>query len=52
MLAGSAMPGVLVEIGFITNIDEETYLNSEEGQFEVALAIYRGIRAYKAESER
>lgn len=52
VLAGSAMPGVLVEIGFITNIDEETYLNSEEGQFEVALAIYRGIRAYKAESER
>lgn len=52
VLAGSAMPGVLVEIGFITNIDEETYLNSEEGQFEVALAIYRGIRAYKAEWER
>ncbi|MCD6012421.1 MAG: hypothetical protein K0Q79_2283 [Flavipsychrobacter sp.] len=52
VLAGSAMPGVLVEIGFITNIDEETYLNSEEGQFEVARAIYRGIRAYKADSEK
>ncbi len=52
VLAGSAMPGVLVEIGFITNVDEEKYLNSEEGQWEVATAIYRGIRAYKADIEK
>jgi N-acetylmuramoyl-L-alanine amidase len=52
VLAGSAMPGVLVEIGFINNIHEETYLNSEKGQWEVAMAIYRGVRAYKAESEK
>ena len=52
VLAGSVMPGVLVEIGFITNIEEEAYLNSEEGQFEVALAIFRGIKSYKADSEK
>ncbi len=52
VLAGSAMPGVLVEIGFITNIEEEAYLNSEKGQYEVALAIYRGIKAYKQDSEK
>jgi len=52
VLAGSAMPGVLVEIGFITNIQEEAYLNSEKGQWEVALAIYKGIKAYKAEIEK
>ncbi len=52
VLAGSAMPGVLVEIGFINNIREETYLNSEKGQWEVAMAIYRGIKAYKAEAEK
>ena len=52
VLAGSAMPGVLVEIGFITNVEEETYLNSEAGQEEVAMAIYRGIRAYKADAEK
>lgn len=52
VLAGSAMPGVLVEVGFITNPEEETYLNSPEGQHQVALAIYRGIRAYKADVER
>lgn len=52
VLAGSAMPGVLVEIGFITNPDEEAYLNSEKGQWEVAAAIYRGIKAYKADMEK
>ena len=52
VLAGSAMPGVLVEIGFITNIEEEAYLNSERGQQEVALTIYKGIKAYKADTEK
>jgi len=52
VLAGSAMPGVLVEVGFITNTEEETYLNSEKGQQEVAMAIYKGIRDYKADVEK
>ncbi len=52
VLAGSAMPGVLVECGYINNPEEEVYLNSDKGQFEVALAIFRGIRNYKYEVER
>jgi len=52
VLAGSAMPGVLVECGFINNPDEEVYMNSEAGQQEIAMAIYRGIKAYKTEAER
>lgn len=52
VLAGSAMPGVLVECGFINNPQEETYLNSEKGQQDVAMAIFRGIRSYKQETER
>jgi len=52
VLAGSAMPGVLVEIGFINNPEEEAYLNSDRGQQEVALAIYKGIKAYKMEIEK
>ncbi len=51
VLAGSAMPGVLVECGYINNPDEEVYMNSEHGQYEIALAIYRGIKAYKYEVE-
>ena len=52
VLAGSAMPGVLVEIGFITNAEEEAYLNSEKGQRDVAMSIYKGIKAYKADMEK
>jgi N-acetylmuramoyl-L-alanine amidase len=52
VLAGSAMPGVLVEIGFINNPEEEAYLNSEQGQKEVATAIFRAIKAYKLETEK
>jgi N-acetylmuramoyl-L-alanine amidase len=52
VLAGSVMPGVLVEIGFINNVEEEQYLNSEVGMNEVASAIFRGIRAYKREIEK
>lgn len=52
VLAGSAMPGVLVECGFINNPEEETYMNSEAGQIAIASAIFRGIKAYKLEAER
>lgn len=51
VLAGSAMPGVLVECGFINNPDEEVMMNSEKGQYEIAMAIFRGIKTYKNEVE-
>ncbi len=51
VLANSGMPGVLVEIGFLNNPDEEAYLNSEGGQNQVAEAIFKGIKAYKLEVE-
>lgn len=47
VLAGSYMPGVLVECGFITNTDEEAYMSSEAGQWDIAKAIFRGIKNYK-----
>ena len=52
MLASTAMPGVLVEIGYLNNVEEESYLNSEEGLDEVAQAIYKGIALYKEEIEK
>jgi N-acetylmuramoyl-L-alanine amidase len=51
VLAGSYMPGVLVECGFITNPSEEAYMNSEEGQWEIARAIFGGIKAFKQQAE-
>lgn len=52
VLASSAMPGVLVEIGYLNNVEEENYLNSAEGQNEVANAIFQAIKFYKHESEK
>jgi N-acetylmuramoyl-L-alanine amidase len=52
VLASTAMPGVLVEIGYLNNVEEESYLNSEEGLDEVAQAIYKGIALYKEEIEK
>ncbi|GAB3266353.1 hypothetical protein GCM10027347_34310 [Larkinella harenae] len=45
----TTMPSVLVETGYITNPDEERYLASQEGQHELANAIFRAFKAYKDE---
>jgi N-acetylmuramoyl-L-alanine amidase len=42
----TSMPSVLVETGFITNPEEERYLNSKEGQEYIASAIFRASRDY------
>ena len=52
VLAQIAMPGVLVETGFISNPDEEKFLMSQYGQDIIASAIYRGFRQYKEEIDR
>ncbi|MDH5398567.1 MAG: N-acetylmuramoyl-L-alanine amidase [Cyclobacteriaceae bacterium] len=45
------MPSVLVEVGYITNPDEEKYLASDRGQSLIASGIFRAIRDYKNEIE-
>jgi N-acetylmuramoyl-L-alanine amidase len=47
-----AMPGVLVEAGFLSNPQEEAFLNSEQGQTYIASAIYRAFRDYKQSVEQ
>jgi len=46
VLYNTKMPSVLVETGFITNPDEERYLNSKEGQDYLASAIFRACKEY------
>ncbi|MBP3822485.1 MAG: N-acetylmuramoyl-L-alanine amidase [Bacteroidaceae bacterium] len=41
------MPSVLTEIGFISNLNEEAYLNSKDGQKELAEAIYKALAEWK-----
>lgn len=52
VLANSAMPGVLTELGFINNPDDEAYLNSETGQQQLAISLYKAIKEYKSDLER
>ncbi|WP_445710247.1 N-acetylmuramoyl-L-alanine amidase family protein [Flavobacterium sp.] len=47
VLDASYMPGVLIEIGFLSNKVEGTYLNTEEGQNEISKAIAEAILSYK-----
>lgn len=47
VLQATAMPSVLVETGFITNPQEEAYLNSETGQTEIAQCITNALKSYK-----
>lgn len=43
----TTMPSVLVELGFLSNAEEEKYLISETGEDYLASAIYRAFRDYK-----
>ena len=45
----SGIPSALVETGYITNPEEAKFLNSSEGQAQVAEAIYYAIKEYNDE---
>lgn len=47
----TSMPSILVELGFINNLNEEQFLLSEHGQSQMALALYRAFEEYKREFE-
>lgn len=51
VLKASAMPSILVELGFISTPEEERYLNSESGASTMANGIYRAFLNYKRERE-
>lgn len=47
VLQAVAMPSILVETGFISNPDEEDYLNSDEGQNEIVRCVVQALKRYK-----
>jgi N-acetylmuramoyl-L-alanine amidase len=47
VLVGASMPGVLVELGFISNRNDKKFLSSKKGQKEVAESIFNAIAKYK-----
>ena len=52
VLHQTKMPSVLIELGFISNREEEKYLLSDKGQQELALSIFRAFERYKHEYDR
>ena len=51
VLQATGMPSILVEIGFISNKEEEIYLNSDKGQEEIVEDLMNAFRAYKEKFE-
>lgn len=47
VLVGAFMPATLIELGFISNPEEERYMNSEKGQKDMAKRIAIGVEEYK-----
>ena len=51
VLQATGMPSILVETGFLSNKEEEEYLNSNKGQEEVVTDIAAAFRKYKQTME-
>jgi N-acetylmuramoyl-L-alanine amidase len=51
VLEATGMPSVLIETGYLTNKEEEEYLNSEKGQDEVVQNILDALKRYKQQVE-
>lgn len=51
VLQAVAMPSILVETGFITNPQEEVYINSAKGQNEIVDCIVKALKLYKRNLE-
>ncbi|HAH33017.1 MAG TPA: hypothetical protein DCL44_11960 [Elusimicrobia bacterium] len=46
VLRGTYMPGILVEIGFMTNSHDQKSMNDKKVQAKMAAAIYKGVLKY------
>ena len=51
VLQATGMPSVLIEIGFLSNKEEEEYMNSDKGQAEIVQNIMDALARYKEQVE-
>ncbi len=47
VLQATAMPSILIELGFLSNETEESFLMSNQGQQTMAESIVKAINRYK-----
>lgn len=52
VLYRTTMPAVLVETGFLTNVEEEKFLNSPTGQSKIAKSAFDAFVKYKADIDK
>lgn len=52
VLQATGMPSILIEIGFISNTEEEQYLVSEAGQNEIVSNIFTAFKKYVEKLEK
>ncbi len=48
VLVGASMPSVLIETGYLSNRHDALYLNSQRGQSQIAEAILKAIKKFRA----
>ena len=51
VLRETAMPGVLIETGYLSNQSEANYLMTDEGRETLALSIFNSFKSYKEKFE-
>ncbi len=51
VLQATGMPSILIETGFVTNKEEENYLNSDKGQDEIVSNVFDAFKQYKSDLE-
>lgn len=52
VLYHASMPSVLVELGFISNLQEEAYMITEKGQNELAESMFFAVKRYREQYEK
>lgn len=52
VLRATSMPSVLIELGFISNKEEEKYLNDSNNQNKICKAIYQAFANYKHDIDK
>lgn len=52
VLKDASMPSILIELGFISNPEEERFMLSDEGQEKLVNSIFRGFQTYKKKVEK
>jgi N-acetylmuramoyl-L-alanine amidase len=51
VLQATGMPSVLIELGFISNKEEEQYIDSDKGQEEIVEDVLNAFKEYKQKQE-